>query len=77
MWVLLTDILVGRKQRKRLDRAKVEQHRATFEQGGYVLPIDVRPAGNGCYQIAGNGRHRYFGAVAAGMTHIEVTVARR
>lgn len=72
-WLALEVIKVSSKQRKKISNSKVEKHRIAFESDRYVEPIDVVscPTGNQMtYRILGNGRHRYFGALEAGMTMI-------
>lgn len=74
MWIEICKIRVGVKQLKKLDRHKVEQHRKAFEEGEYVMPIDVVKINDEEYCINGNGRHRFFGAVEAGLKFIEANV---
>lgn len=74
MWIEITNIIVAGKQLAKLDAHKVEAHRMAYEQGHDVWPIDVVQTSEGRYNICGNGRHRYFGAIAAGFTHIEANV---
>ena len=74
MWIYIKQVHVGAKQLKRLDRSKIEKHRIEFDRGGEVMPIDVVEITADEYCISGNGRHRYFGALAAGMEMIEVNV---
>lgn len=74
MWIGIHKIRVGSKQLAKLDRHKVEAHRIAFEEGGSVVPIDVVDLGDGTYNICGNGRHRYFGALEAGVTEIDCNV---
>jgi len=42
--------------------------------GGDMMPIDVVQVSSEEYCICGNGRHRYYGAIAAGQTMIEVNL---
>lgn len=65
----LTCIHVSPRTLRKLDPNRVAQHCAAFEAGDPVMPIDVRRTGDG-YTIAGNGRHRYAGALAAGVDTI-------
>lgn len=74
MWIELIKIKVSAKQLKKLDAHKVEKHRKAFEEGEYVMPIDVVKIGDEAYCINGNGRHRFFGAVEAGLVVIEANV---
>lgn len=74
MWIEIRKIKVNAKQLKKLDRHKVEEHRKSFEEGEYVMPIDVVMIDDESYCINGNGRHRFFGAVEAGLTMIEANV---
>jgi ParB/Sulfiredoxin domain len=74
VWVNIGHIKVSGKQARKVDPYKVEHHRQLFEQGGEVMPIDVVKINNAEYNICGNGRHRYFGALKAGLTMIEVNV---
>ena len=74
MWIYIKQVHVGAKQLKKLDRSKIEKHRKEFDRGGEVMPIDVVKITADEYCISGNGRHRYFGALAAGMEMIEVNV---
>ena len=53
---------------------KVEQHRKFLEEGGDMFPIDVVKINEIEFCICGNGRHRYFGAIAAGFQMIDVTI---
>ena len=45
-----------------------------FEMGEDVYPIDVVKIDEDTYNICGNGRHRYFGAIEAGLTYIEANI---
>jgi hypothetical protein len=74
MWIEIRKIKVSAKQLKKLDKHKVEQHRKAFEEGEYVMPIDVVKINELEYCINGNGRHRFFGAVEAGLEMIEANV---
>lgn len=74
MWINIEYIKVGEKQFKKLDKHKVEQHRKAFEMEEEVMPIDVSKLGTNEYCICGNGRHRYFGAIEAGIKMIELNV---
>ncbi len=74
MWVNIKQIKVNDKQSKKVDMHKVEQHRKFLEEGGEMFPIDVVSINENEYCICGNGRHRYFGAIKAGFTFIEVNV---
>jgi hypothetical protein len=67
-------IKVNAKQLKKLDLHKVEQHARSYELGEEVFPIDLVRIGPDEYCISGNGRHRYFGAVQAGVKFIEANV---
>ena len=77
-WISLDLIDVSHKQRKKVARSKVERHRAAYENGDAVRPIDIvahATCKNGVrYRILGNGRHRYFGALEAGMPVIECEI---
>ena len=77
-WIELSKIDISDKQRRRVARAKVEKHRAAYERGDDIRPIDViaHLSQNGVtrYRILGNGRHRYFGAEAAGLPVIECII---
>ena len=74
MWVNINYIKVSEKQARKIDRHKVEQHRAAFEQGLDVMAIDVIKLSDEHYCIDGNGRHRYFGALAARIEYIEINL---
>lgn len=74
MWIEIISIKVGEKQSKKVDWNKVQKHRAFLEQDGEMFPIDVVKINDREYCICGNGRHRYFGALEAGFTMIEVNV---
>jgi hypothetical protein len=72
-WLLIDEIKVSSKQHKKVAHSKVEKHRIAFESDRHVEPIDVIACPMGevmAYRILGNGRHRYFGAIAAGMNMI-------
>lgn len=76
-WISTDLIYVAEDQKKKVDRKKVEKHRADFEEGRDILPIDVIPMeinGQIRYRILGNGRHRYFGALEAGVDIIPVRI---
>lgn len=45
-----------------------------FEKGKIVMPIDVVAVGENEYCICGNGRHRYYGALLAGYSMIEINI---
>lgn len=72
--VKLSDIYVNSKQRKKCDESKIEKHRIAFEEGDYVMPIEVTKVSDDKFTINGNGRHRYYGALDAGMMYIDVNV---
>lgn len=74
MWINIEYIKVNERQFKKLDKGKIEQHRKAFEMGMDVFPIDVEEISFNVYCIAGNGRHRYYGAIEAGIKMIEVNV---
>ena len=74
MWIDIKYIKVAEKQLKKVDLNKVEKHRKFLEEGGEMFPIDVVRINENEYCICGNGRHRYFGALEAGFSMIEVTV---
>jgi hypothetical protein len=74
MWINIIQIRVNEKQLKKVDKDKVNKHKKDFEIGNEVFPIDVVKINNNQYCINGNGRHRYFGAIEAGVTMIEVNV---
>ncbi len=74
MWVNIIQIRVNEKQSKKIDKNKVEKHRKHLETGGDMFPIDVVKINDEEYCICGNGRHRYYGAVEAGIQFIEVNV---
>ena len=67
-------IKVNAKQLKKLDRHKVDEHALSYEIGEDVHPIDLVRIDHNEYCISGNGRHRYFGAVKAGIKFIEANV---
>lgn len=73
-WINIQQIKVSEKQLKKVDPNKVEKHRKSFEIGEDVMPIDVVKINENEYNICGNGRHRYFGAIAAGFTQIEANI---
>lgn len=73
-WINIQDIKVGEKQLRKVDKSKVDKHRKHLEEGGEMMPIDVVKINDTEYCISGNGRHRYFGAIAAGYTMIEVEI---
>jgi|GEM_PF-3085068 hypothetical protein len=77
-WISVELIDISSKQRRKVARAKVERHRAAYERGADVRPIDVVAHGS-CegalrYRILGNGRHRFFGAIDAGLPVIECII---
>ena len=74
MWISIIQIKVSDKQYLKVDKKKVEQHRKALEQGEEMFPIDVVKINETDFNICGNGRHRYYGAIAAGFTMIEVNV---
>lgn len=74
MWVNIKQIKVNDKQSKKVDKHKVEQHRKFLEEGGDMFPIDVVKINDTEFNICGNGRHRYYGAIAAGFTMIDVNI---
>ena len=74
MQIHIDNIKVSNKQRRKVDPTKVEKHRKAFEEGIEVMPIDVVRIDEDTYNICGNGRHRYFGAVEAGLIYIEANV---
>ena len=74
MWIEIKYIKVAEKQLKKVDLNKVEKHRKFLEEGGEMMPIDVVQINDTEYCICGNGRHRYFGCLAAGFTIIEANV---
>lgn len=74
MWVNINNIRVNGRQKSKIDKNKVEKHRRDFEEGREVFPIDVVQVAEDEYCIRGNGRHRYFGAIAAGVSHIEINL---
>ena len=74
MWIDTQNIRVNKKQLKKIDKKKVENHRKSFEMGIEVMPIDVVKIDENEYVINGNGRHRFFGAIAAGFTMIDVNI---
>jgi hypothetical protein len=74
MWVKIEQINVNEKQLKKLDKSKIDKHRKFIEEGGDLFPIDVVQINENEYCICGNGRHRYFGAIEAGIVMIEVNV---
>jgi len=67
-------IKVNAKQLKKVDRHKVAQHAQAYELGEEVFPIDLVRVGPDEYCISGNGRHRYFGALQAGIKFIEANI---
>jgi hypothetical protein len=77
-WISVDLIDISHKQRRKVARSKVERHRAAFERGADVRPIDVvahsSHEGTTRYRILGNGRHRYFGAIEAGLPVIECII---
>ena len=74
MWVNIIQIHVNEKQSKKIDKGKVEKHRKHLEMGGDMFPIDVVKINDNEYCICGNGRHRYYAALAAGFQYIEVNL---
>jgi len=74
MEICINSIKVSKKQRRKVDPSKVEKHRMAYENGEDVMPIDVVKINDHEYNICGNGRHRYFGAIEAGFTYINVNV---
>ncbi|HBK34967.1 MAG: hypothetical protein UU08_C0022G0003 [Candidatus Uhrbacteria bacterium GW2011_GWE2_40_58] len=77
-WIPVEQIDVSSKQIRRVARSKVEKHCQAFEHGEEILPIDViaywTQGDMIRYRILGNGRHRYLGAIEAGMPVIECFV---
>jgi len=74
VWVNIKYIRVSDKQLKKIDPKKVDKHRKFLEEGGDMFPIDVVRINEEEFCICGNGRHRYFGTLAAGYTMIDVNV---
>ena len=78
IWIPIEKIGVSEKQRRKITPSKVEKHRIAYENGDEVCPIDVvaHNSENGVirYRILGNGRHRFFGAVEAGLPAIECVI---
>jgi len=74
MWVNIKNIKVNDKQYLKVDKKKVDKHRKCLEQGGDIHPIDVVKINDDEYCICGNGRHRYYGAIEAGFTMIDVNI---
>ena len=74
MWIHIKQNKDNDKQDLKLDKKKVELHRKSLEQGEEMFPIDVVKINETDFNICGNGRHRYYGAIAAGFTMIEVSV---
>ena len=74
MWVKIKQIKVSDKQYLKVDKYKVDKHRKFLEEGGDILPIDVVKINETEFNICGNGRHRYYGVIAAGFYMIEVNV---
>ncbi len=74
MWLSIEQIKVSEKQKLKVDKHKVNKHRQHLEEGGELMPIDVVRINENEYNICGNGRHRYFGAIEAGFTMIEVSI---
>lgn len=72
MQVSLKNIRVGKTHK--LDLHKIEKHRIAFEMGDDVFPIEVVRINETEFCISGNGRHRYYGAIKAGMKFIDVVV---
>jgi hypothetical protein len=66
-------IFVCEKQKKKIDWNKVWKHAKAFENGKNVVAIDVVRVED-FYTISGNGRHRYFGAIAAGYKTINCNI---
>lgn len=73
-WINISCIKVSDKQLRKVDKSKVEKHRKDIEEGKVLYPIDVVQINEKEFCICGNGRHRYYGAIAAGMTMIEVEI---
>lgn len=70
-------LVVASSQVLKTDRMKVNKHRAIFEAGEDIEPIDVVAVnldGQIKYRVAGNGRHRYLGAREAGLTMVPVRI---
>ena len=74
MWIHIKQIKVNDKQYLKVDKKKVELHRKALEQGEEMFPNDVVKINETDFNICGNGRHRYYGAIAAGFELIEVNV---
>lgn len=74
MWISIEQIRVNAKQKLKVDKHKVDAHRKHLEEGGDMMPIDVVKINEDEYNICGNGRHRYYGAIEAGFTLIEVNI---
>jgi hypothetical protein len=74
MWIRIDQIKVSDKQYLKVDKNKVEQHRKALEKGEEMFPIDVVKINETDFNICGNGRHRYYGAIAAGLELIEVNI---
>ena len=74
MWIHIKQIKVSDKQYLKVDKKKVELHRKSLEKGEDMFPIDVVKINDTEYNICGNGRHRYYGAIEAGFILIEANV---
>ena len=71
----IASIRVSKKQKQKVARSKVKDHLHDLEENQDDLyPIDVHALGDGTYTIAGNGRHRYFAYLLAGVSHIPAMV---
>ncbi len=77
LWMPIEALVVASSQVLKTDRMKVNKHRAIFEAGEDIEPIDVVAVnldGQIKYRVAGNGRHRYLGAREAGLTMVPVRI---
>jgi hypothetical protein len=71
--VSLADVRIGKRRRRSVNAAKVEQFRQWLEQGRQAPP--VRLVRDGAGYVVRDGRHRVVAAVAAGYADIDAVVS--
>ena len=74
MYVPLDNIRVSAKQREKVSFDKVKRHIEALNRGNDLVPIDVHRLDDGTFVIDGNGRHRYFAYLEAGIPLVPVNV---
>ena len=74
--VRLDQIDVGENVRDELDTAHVDDLAASIQLRGLIVPLNVRPASTGRYQLVA-GFHRYAACAKAGLQDAPVTLRDR